>query len=311
MVAGGAPEASRSHDAIEVLDAQVHLFEANGPRYPWNPAVLQDPVYAGMRGRFGASSAAPDEVLATFDENDIAGALVVTPSIYGFDNSISTDAHAMAPDRFRVVGLLDSAGPDVDDVVAAWAADPAYVGLRLGLWQDSAVARFFDGSEDRVLAAAQREGLCVCVNSPGRFDVFERIARTFPDLQLVIDHLGLFNVSMLDPTVRDTFALIGELLPLAAYENVAVKITSLPLLSREEYPFPDVWPHLEAAVEAFGVERLMWGSDGFLFGHPYSHTIDFLRDSDRFGTGEKRMLLGGALRRIWRWPRPDTDGDRA
>ena len=310
-MAADATGTTPSRDTIEVLDAQVHLFEANGPRFPWSPAVLHDPVYAGMRGRFSASSATPSEVLATFDENDVAGALVVTPSIYGFDNSYSTDACAVAPDRFRVVGLVDSSRPDVAEVVGTWAADPAFVGIRLGLWQDDAVGRFFEGAEDRVFAAAQRHGLCVCVNSPGRFEVFERIARTFPDLQLVIDHLGLFSVGMLDPAVRDTFALIGGLLPLAAYENVAVKITSLPLLSREQYPFPDVWPHLVAVAEAFGVERLMWGSDGFLFGHPYTHTLDFLRASDRFGTRDKQMLLGGALRRIWRWPSTAVETDRA
>ena len=47
---------------------------------------------------------------------------------------------------------------------------------------DEAVARFFEGADDRVLAAAQRSRLCACVNSPGRFGVFERIARRFDSL---------------------------------------------------------------------------------------------------------------------------------
>ncbi len=268
--------------------------------------MLREPLYEGMRGRFKAASATPAEVLATLDEHGVHGALVVTPGIYGVDNSYSTDAHRLAPDRFRVVGLLDSSGDDVEDVVSAFAADPAYVGLRLSLWAAQARARFDAGMDDRVLAAAQRAGLCVCVNAPGQFDVFERIARDFPELQLVVDHFGLFAIPMLDPAVRDTFALIDGLFPLADYENVAVKVTSMPLLSRQGYPYRDGWPHLLAVIEAFGVERLMWGSDAFVFDHPYGEAIGYLRESDELGAHEKEMLLGGALRRVWKWPREAT-----
>jgi L-fuconolactonase len=297
-----AAESETRTPRADVIDAQVHLFEANGPRYPWDPAVLRNPKYAGMCGRFSAHSATPAEALATFDEHGVGGALVVTPGIYGFDNSYSTDAYELAPDRFRVVGLVDSSRADVEDAVAACAANPAFVGLRLSLWTDDAVERFGGGADDRLLAAAEREGLCVCVNAPGRFSIFERIARTFPELTVVIDHFGLFSVRMLDPAVEDTFGLLGGLLPLARYENIAVKITSLPLLSREKYPFRDGWPHLLAVIEAFGVDRLMWGSDAFVFDHPYDETLGYLAGSEELGTHDKEMLLGGALRRIWNWP---------
>jgi L-fuconolactonase len=301
-MAAAEPETPSPTSRSDVVDAQVHLFEANGSRYPWDPAVLREPKYAGMCGRFRAHSATPAEALATFDEHGVRGALVVTPGIYGFDNSYSTDAYQLAPDRFRVVGLLDSSRLDVEDAVAACAANPAFVGLRLSLWADDAAERFDAGGDDRLLAAAEREGLCVCVNAPGRFSIFERVARSFPELTVVIDHFGLFNVRMLDPAVRDTFGLIDGLFPLARYENIAVKITSLPLLSREKYPFRDGWPHLLAVIDAFGVERLMWGSDAFVFDHPYGDTLGYLAESDELGGHEKQMLLGGALRRIWNWP---------
>ena len=76
------------------------------------------------------------------------------------------------------------------------------------------------------------------MNGPGRFAVFERIARRFDELQLVIDHLGLFDVAMLDPAYPDTFHGIERLLALARHPNVAVKVTSVPLLSREAYRTP-------------------------------------------------------------------------
>jgi L-fuconolactonase len=263
----------------EAIDAQIHIFAPHEPSHPWSPTVLRDDLYAGMRGRYAGRSARPAEVLAALDEHGMHGAVIVTPTVYGFDNGFSVEAYELAPDRFRVVGLIDATGVDVEGAVSSWAAHPAAVGIRLNLWADEAVGRFFDGAYDRALAAAQAAALCVCVNSPGRFPVFERIAQRFDGLALVIDHLGLFDVAMLDPAYRDTFAGIEGLLALARYPNVAVKVTSVPLLSREPYPYPDAWPHLHAVIEAFGVDRLMWGSDAFIFDHPYDEAIEFVRAS--------------------------------
>jgi predicted TIM-barrel fold metal-dependent hydrolase len=286
-----------------MIDAQIHVFAPHEPEHPWTPTVLHGELYAGMRGRYAGRSARPAEVLAALDEHGVYGAVIVSPSVYGYDMSFSLEAYELAPERFRVVGLVDAAREDVEDAVATWAAHPAAVGIRLNLWADEAVERFFQGADDRVLAAAQRSGLCVCVNSPERFPVFERIATRFDTLQLVIDHLGLFDVAMLDPEARDTFAGIDGLLALAQYPNVAVKVTSVPLLSREPYPHADAWPHLHAVIDAFGVDRLMWGTDAFIFDHPYDEALDFLRASDEIGPREKEMLLGGALRAVMGWPR--------
>lgn len=155
----------------EILDAQVHLFASDADeRYPWDAAVLADPALAAMRERFRAHvpDASPDAMLAQMDAEGVAGALIVAPAIYGDDLAYSLHAHAAHPDRFRVVGRVDSARADVEDVLAGFGADPALVGVRVNLWAPAAVARFLDGGDDRMLAAAQRAGLRVCVNAPGR-----------------------------------------------------------------------------------------------------------------------------------------------
>jgi predicted TIM-barrel fold metal-dependent hydrolase len=257
-----------------------------------------------MRTRFREhlAQASTEAMLGLMTSEGVNGALVVSPSIYGYDNSYSVGAWERHPDRFRVVGRVDSARPDIEEVLARWGADQAYVGLRINLWAPAAVARFTGGEDDRMLAAAQRCGLRVCVNAPGRFDLTERIARRFPELPLIIDHLGLFEIPMLDPDYGDTFAKLDGLLGLARFEQVAVKLTSLPLLSREPYPHDDVWPHLERVIAAFGPERLMWGSDQTVFDHDYRETVDLIRETDRLGARDKQQILGATLRRVWGWP---------
>lgn len=288
----------------EIIDAQVHLFAEDTPQYPWDPAVLADPGLAAMRARFRGhlAQASIEAMLALMDSEGVHGALVVSPSIYGYDSSYSLAAWERHPDRFRVVGRVDSARADVAEVLAQWGANPAYVGLRVNLWAPDAVARFAAGADDRMLAAAGRAGLRVCVNAPGRFDLQERIATRFPELPLIIDHLGLFEIPMLDPNYGDTFAKLDGLLALARFEQVAVKLTSLPLLSREPYPHDDVWPHLERVIAAFGPERLMWGSDQTVFDHDYGETVDLIRATDRLGAADKEQILGASLRRVWGWP---------
>jgi len=133
-------------------------------------------------------------------------------------------------------------------------------------------------------------------------DLLTRIARGFPDLPLIIDHLGLFAMAMLDPAYGDTFAKLDGLLELAQYEQVAVKFTSIPLLSREPYPHADVWPHLHRVIAAFGPERLMWGSDQTVFEHDYGETVDVIRATDELGPADKEQILGASLRRVWGWP---------
>lgn len=288
----------------EIVDAQVHLFTEPSERYPWDPPVLADPSLAAMRERFiaHAPGASPEAMLALMDAQGVQGALVVAPAIYGDDLRYSRDAYAAHPDRFRVVGRVDSASPDVEDAVAQLGTDPGVVGIRLNLWAPAAAERLLAGGDDRLLRGAAKAGLRVCVNAPGRFDLVDRIARTHAGLPLIVDHVGLFHVGMLDPDYGDTFTGLDGLLALAGYEHVSVKLTSLPLLSREPYPHADIWPHVHRVIEAFGPERLMWGSDQTVFDHDYGETVDVIRATDELSASEKVMILGASLRRIWGWP---------
>ena len=55
----------------------------------------------------------------------------------------------------------------------------------------------------------------------------------------------------------EAFQRLPELLALARYPNVAAKISAVPALSRQKYPFADLWPCLHRVVDEFGPDRLM------------------------------------------------------
>ena len=56
-------------------------------------------------------------------------------------------------------------------------------------------------------------------------------------------------------------AAIDQSAALAKYPNVSVKLSSVPLMSSEPYPFRDANPHIHRLFDAYGPQRCYWGTD--------------------------------------------------
>ena len=84
----------------------------------------------------------------------------------------------------------------------------------------------------------------------------------------------------------------------AAFEHVLVKISGLPEVSREGFPFRDVHDHLAEAVSRFGARRLIWGSNHPVVLHActYAESLDYLEDCEFLSSEQLERLLGGTLR---------------
>ena len=85
----------------------------------------------------------------------------------------------------------------------------------------------------------------------------------------------------------------------------AVKISWPPTLSRQRYPFDDIWPMVHRILEAFGLERSMWGSDFTRVAelHDYQEALDFVRETNELSPADKEQLLVRTTREIFRWPK--------
>ena len=87
---------------------------------------------------------------------------------------------------------------------------------------------------------------------------------------------------------------------------MAVKISGACTLSREPFPYKDIWDLLGRAFDAFGFDRCMWGTDwtravGML---TYEQGVEAFRVTDRLSESERAALMGGTLQRVynWHWP---------
>ena len=78
------------------------------------------------------------------------------------------------------------------------------------------------------------------------------IADRHPGLKLIIDHYGRPDAA---------WSSLPKVLALAKRPNIALKATGGPSYSREAYPFRDIEGHIRKLYDAFGPERMFWGTD--------------------------------------------------
>jgi L-fuconolactonase len=290
---------------MEVVDAQLHCWDIDNARRPWRVDYgKNDPVEAANRAHQSEHPITYDELLVRMDTARVDAALLVTPAVYGADNSYTLEAAALHPDRFAVVGRVDAQALDIADTMATWRTQPGMLGIRLLIGSDAERAVFRAGKLTRVFAACERHQVPVCVFPPGILTELAPVAAAHPDLQLVIDHLGLSQPPLM-PAEADPFGRLPELIGLARFSNVAVKLTAVPSLSHLDYPFEDVWPAVRRVLDAFGPGRVIWGSDHTRTAalHSYPQALDYIRDSADLSAAEKEAVLGGSLRRLFGWAR--------
>jgi predicted TIM-barrel fold metal-dependent hydrolase len=95
-------------------------------------------------------------------------------------------------------------------------------------------------------------------------------------------------------------------LTLANEPNVAIKISGACTLSREPFPYNDIWDPVSRVIDAFGIDRCMWGTDWtravkFL---SYAQGVDAFRASGRISESDRAKLMGGTLTRLYGWSPP-------
>jgi predicted TIM-barrel fold metal-dependent hydrolase len=272
-----------------IVDAQVHLWKANSPDYPWTPGAkpqLPEPFTA-------------ERALAIMDQIGVDRAVVVPPGL----NDVNTYALSVAkryPKRFAVMGRIPLNNPKSAALLPNWRKQPGMLGVRVTFLRKEE-SWLTDGTADWFWPAAEKAGLPVMFLAWGRANLFDKIAARHPGLPLIIDHMGV-NTAI--AKAGKTAEVIGQAVALAKYPNVSVKLSNLPNASLEPYPFKDLTPHLRRLYDAFGPQRCHWGTDvtnGMVrvgwkqrLTH-VSETLDFLSEQD------KDWILGRSIMQKLKW----------
>jgi len=118
----------------------------------------------------------------------------------------------------------------------------------------------------------------------------------------VIDHLGL-QQPFEPPPPAEPWAELPKVLALAAHDNIAIKISGACTLSRQPFPYSDIWDPVCRILDAFGLRRCMWGTDwtravALL---TYKEGVEAFRVTDRLSDSDRAGLMGETLTRVYNW----------
>jgi L-fuconolactonase len=287
---------------VPIIDAQLHAYVPDSPDYPWDTHWLER--RGGDPGVFRTAYPA-ERLLSEMDAAGVDAAVLVSPSLYGDDHRYALRAAERHPHRFGVVVPVSPGTPEVEALVRSFARCAGRLGVRV-IWTSDCDEIVLGTGYRRIYEAARSAGVPLFVfavgsEAKGFLGAVERVARAYEDLQLIIDHLGI--VALTDQREAPGRP-IERLAALGVFPNVAVKCSSVVQLSREPYPFTDLWPHLNRVLEGFGPERVFWGSDLTVQRTcaTYAESLDYIRCSNQLSAHERELVLGGALQQLLGWP---------
>jgi predicted TIM-barrel fold metal-dependent hydrolase len=230
-----------------IVDAQVHLWKAESPDWPWVPGrkpQLPEPFTI-------------EKLVPLMDEAGVDRAVIVPPSWPGDRNDYGLEAARRYPGRFAVMGRIPLQNPESAKLLPKWKEQPGMLGVRVTFMREQA-ALLTSGTADWLWPAAEKAGLPIMFLAPGNIPKFAPIAERHPGLTLIIDHMSLMQETAQEGKIPQA---IDAVVALAKYPNVSVKVSSAPTYSFDPYPWRDMTEAIKRCFDAYGPQRCYWGTD--------------------------------------------------
>jgi L-fuconolactonase len=232
-----------------VIDTHTHFYDPTRPQgVPWPPAdnaLLYRTVL-------------PEHYKALAVPEGVTGTVVVEASRWLEDNQWILDLAAEEPFIVGFVGHIDPNREAFGADLRRYAANPLFRGIRCGagFFADVEAGSFL---EDLALLASLDLELDVLLRG-AHFDALIAVAQRVPELRIVVNHIAHMPV---DGRAVEA-AWVERYGRLAAQPNVYMKVSAVMEQSTTQPAPPDLAhyvPMLDALWDAFGEERLIYGSN--------------------------------------------------
>lgn len=272
------------------LDSHLHFWHYNPGEYAWI-----DDTMAPLRRDF-----MPEDALGVMQPAGVDGCVVVQVR----QTLEETRWMLQLAERYAfiagVVGWVDLRSEALDAQIQS-IAHPKLVGVR-HIVQAEADDFLLDERFRGGVARLERHGLAYDMLIYARqMSAAIEFASRLPELRLVLDHLGKPDIK------RNGFdSWRRDLDRIAALPNTYAKLSGLVTEADwNRWTIEDLHRYVDAAINAFGPERLMFGSDWPVctLAARYDEVIDVIRTAiDERPQSEQDSIFGGAARRFWRLP---------
>jgi L-fuconolactonase len=277
-----------------IIDAHLHVWDLRRSEYAWLTPDL-GPLHRTFT---------PEQAQAELEAAGIASAVLVQAEDSERDTVYMLEAARRHPWVAGIVGWVQLDAPDVAELQLDRLQDePRLRGVR-HLVHD-------DPRDDFLRLPSVRRSLRLLAERDIPFDVPDawprhlaataELAAALGDLRVVVDHLG--KPPFGGP---DWERWRNSLRAVAACPNTVAKVSGLQVPGRP-FTVAEVRPAWEVALELFGPERLMWGSDWPLtvlvggYGQTWVVMSSLVSE---LSTDERAQILAGTATSIYR-----LDGD--
>jgi L-fuconolactonase len=278
------------------IDAHHHLWDlAKGPQ-----AWLTEPGLEPINRTFTLADLSNEAAAAGVDRTILVQVQADLAETAGF-LALAADSPLVG----GVVGWVDLTARDLADTLAVLRSGPGgdqLVGIR-HLLQSEADPAWLDRPDVRAgLRTVGAAGLCYdLLTLPHQLPAAIRTVRGRPDVAFVLDHLSKPPIASGD---REPWsALLREL---AEEPNVTAKMSGLVTAAEHgRWRLDDLRPYVDTALDAFGPDRLMFGSDWpvCLLAGSYNDVFEAaLGLTAGLSPAERDAVFGGTAQRVYQLP---------
>jgi len=247
---------------MRLVDTHAHSWGSDTTDLPWHSANLPP----GWSGPYPHT-----DLVADMDAADVDEAVLQPTTIYGRSdraNEYTLRAIEAHPDRLWGVGVMEyfQDEPNLRGAVRRVTGHERMLGIRFHAAFEygetpGEMDRQADWIADDALdplygELATQDGAVFVLAKPEQYSTLATLAQTHPDVPFVLEHMG-----WPDEGTTASDEPWANIETLAAYENVYVKVSSVPRASGDAWPYETAGEYVRTLLSWFGPERLMLGSD--------------------------------------------------
>jgi L-fuconolactonase len=273
-----------------IIDSHQHFWQVGSFDYPWMSPDLgvlyQDHL--------------PSMLEPVLQQNGVSSTVLVQAS-----NSIEESRWLLSladqnPFIGGVVGWVDLTNPEVDVELAELTAHPKFKGVRHLVESEPA--------EDWLVTPDVLRGLNRLAAHQVSYDLLvhtrhlkyvPQLVDSCPALSLVVDHMAKPPIK-----IGETREWASALKGVAVHKHIHCKLSGLVTEANwENWKTDDLRPYVETALELFGPERLMFGSDHpvCLLAGSYNRVLDSFEElTSELTSAERERVFFGNAKRFYR-----------
>lgn len=276
-----------------IVDAHHHVWDLSVRDQEW----ITGSDLAPLRRDFGLAELARQASAARVAATVVVQTVTVAEETFEF-LGLAADSDLVA----GVVGWTDLTRPAVAEALAALRGRPGgrrLVGIRHQVQGENDPQWLLRPDVRRGLAAVADAGLVYdLVVLPQQLPACVRAAAELPQLTFVLDHLGKPPIAS---RARQPWA--GHLRALAALPNTVCKLSGMVTEAAwDSWSVADLRPYADTVLDAFGPERVMFGSDWPVctLAATYAEVVEAAhRLTAHLTPPERASVFAGTARRVY------------